>query len=86
MFGCRKHATAAAIILFHSCRTCPAVSALHLFPRSFLPALPKPGHRLDLPPLAGSGDALILAATAAHAGRLLVVVTASAVSLGSASI
>lgn len=55
-----------------------AVSASPLLPRSFLPALPKPGHRLDLPPLAGSGDALILAATAAGAGRLLAVVTASA--------
>jgi len=54
------------------------VSALSLLSRSFLPALPKPGHRVDLPPLAGSGDALMLAATAAHAGRLLVVVTASA--------
>jgi len=54
------------------------VSASPLLPRSFLPALPKPGHRLDLPALAGSGDALTLAATAAGAGRLLGVVTASA--------
>jgi len=51
--------------------------ASSLLPPSFLPALPKPGQRIDLPPLAGSGDALILAASAAS-GRLLVVVTASA--------
>ncbi|MDR2839542.1 MAG: transcription-repair coupling factor, partial [Azonexus sp.] len=52
--------------------------AAPLLPPSFLPALPKPGHRLDLPSLAGSGDALILAETATRAGRLLAVVTATA--------
>ncbi|MCX7168649.1 MAG: transcription-repair coupling factor [Rhodocyclales bacterium] len=41
-----------------------------------LPALPKPGQRLDLPPLAASADALALAQLA-HPGRLLAVVTAS---------
>ncbi|KXB32296.1 transcription-repair coupling factor [Dechloromonas denitrificans] len=44
-----------------------------------LPALPKPGARLDLPPQAGSADALALAELAAQSkGRLLAVVTASA--------
>jgi len=44
-----------------------------------LPALPKPGARIDLPPLAGSADALALAELAAQSkGRLLAVVTASA--------
>ena len=41
--------------------------------------LPKPGNRVDLPPLAGSSDALALAELAAgNAGKLLAVVTASA--------
>ncbi len=44
-----------------------------------LPALPKPGARVDLPPLAGSADALALAELAGrNKGRTLVVVTASA--------
>ena len=44
-----------------------------------LPALPKPGNRIDLPLLAGSADALALAEIAArHPGKLLAVVTASA--------
>ncbi|MBS1142726.1 MAG: mfd [Proteobacteria bacterium] len=43
------------------------------------PALPKAGNRIDLPGLAGSSDALALAETAAaHPGKLLAVVTASA--------
>ena len=43
-----------------------------------LPAAPKPGARLDLPPLHGSADALALAGLAKeNAGRLLAVVTAS---------
>ena len=41
-----------------------------------LPALPKPGQRLDLPPLAASADALALAQLA-RPGSLLAVVTAS---------
>ena len=41
-----------------------------------LPALPKPGQRLDLPPLAPSADALALAQLAQH-GRTLAVITAS---------
>ena len=41
-----------------------------------LPALPKPGQRLDLPPLAASADALALAQLA-RPGTLLAVVTAS---------
>ncbi len=42
-------------------------------------ALPKPGARIDLPPLAGSADALALAELAdRNRGRLLAVVTASA--------
>ncbi len=41
-----------------------------------LPALPKPGHRLDLPSLAASADALALAQLA-RPGQLLTVVTAS---------
>jgi transcription-repair coupling factor (superfamily II helicase) len=41
-----------------------------------LPALPKPGQRLDLPPLSASADALALAQLA-RPGRLLAVVTAS---------
>ena len=41
-----------------------------------LPALPKPGQRLDLPPLAASADALALAQFA-RPGRLLAIVTAS---------
>ncbi len=44
-----------------------------------LPALPKAGARIDLPPLAGSADALALAELAGgNPGRLLAVVTASA--------
>ncbi len=44
-----------------------------------LPALPKPGNRIDLPLLAGSADALALAEIATrHPGKLLAVVTASA--------
>ena len=44
-----------------------------------LPALPKPGARVDLPLLAGSADALALAELAGQSkGRLLAVVTASA--------
>ena len=44
-----------------------------------LPSIPKPGQRLDLPPFAGSSDALVLADIATrHPGRLLVVITASA--------
>ncbi|HEX6735151.1 MAG TPA: transcription-repair coupling factor [Azonexus sp.] len=44
-----------------------------------LPALPRPGVRVDLPLLAGSADALALAELAGHSkGRLLAVVTASA--------
>jgi transcription-repair coupling factor (superfamily II helicase) len=44
-----------------------------------LPALPKPGARIDLPPLAGSADALALAELAArNKGRTLAVITASA--------
>ena len=55
------------------------MSAAPLLPRSFLQALPKPGHRIDLPPLAGSGDALTLAEIATNGGgQLLAVVTASA--------
>ena len=41
-----------------------------------LPALPKPGQRLDLPPLAASADALALTQLA-RPGTLLAVVTAS---------
>jgi transcription-repair coupling factor (superfamily II helicase) len=41
-----------------------------------LPALPKPGARLDLPALAGSADALVLAQLAGG-GRMLAVVTAN---------
>jgi transcription-repair coupling factor (superfamily II helicase) len=41
-----------------------------------LPAPPKPGQRIDLPPLAASADALALAQLA-RPGRLLAVVTAS---------
>jgi len=41
-----------------------------------LPALPKPGQRLDLPPLAASADALALAQLA-RPGRVLAVVSAS---------
>ena len=41
-----------------------------------LPALPKPGQRFDLPPLAASADALALAQLA-RPGKLLAVVTAS---------
>ena len=41
-----------------------------------LPAAPKPGQRLDLPPLAASADALAMAQLA-QPGRLLAVVTAS---------
>jgi transcription-repair coupling factor (superfamily II helicase) len=41
-----------------------------------LPALPKPGQRLDLPPLSASADALALAQLA-QPGRLLAAVTAS---------
>jgi transcription-repair coupling factor (superfamily II helicase) len=41
-----------------------------------LPALPKPGQRLDLPPLAASADSLALAQLA-RPGSLLAVVTAS---------
>ncbi len=44
-----------------------------------LPSLPKPGARLDLPPLAGSADALALAELAGrNTGRTLAVVAASA--------
>ncbi len=44
-----------------------------------LPALPKAGSRIDLPSLAGSADALALAQlAAAHPGRTLAVVSASA--------
>lgn len=44
-----------------------------------LPALPKPGARIDLPPLAGSADALAIAELSTrNKGRLLAVVTASA--------
>ncbi len=44
-----------------------------------LPALPKPGARIDLPLLAGSADALALAELAARSkGRTLAVITASA--------
>ena len=45
-----------------------------LFPS--LPATPKPGTRLDLPPLAGSADALAIAELAGS-GKLLAVVAAS---------
>jgi transcription-repair coupling factor (superfamily II helicase) len=41
-----------------------------------LPALPKPGQRIDLPPLSASADALALARLARR-GQLLAVVTAS---------
>ncbi|MCX7148287.1 MAG: transcription-repair coupling factor [Rhodocyclales bacterium] len=41
-----------------------------------LPAPPKPGQRLDLPPLAASADALALAQLARH-GQLLAIITAS---------
>ncbi|KAB2912107.1 MAG: transcription-repair coupling factor [Dechloromonas sp.] len=54
------------------------VSAAPLLPPTFRQTLPKPGLRLDLPPLAGSGDALTLAEVAAAGKRLLAVVTASA--------
>ncbi|WP_306603545.1 transcription-repair coupling factor [Azonexus sp.] len=50
-------------------------------PQPLLPlaALPKPGARIDLPPLTGSADALALAEIARHSkARMLVVVTASA--------
>jgi transcription-repair coupling factor (superfamily II helicase) len=44
-----------------------------------IPALPKPGARIDLPPLTGAADALALAEIARHSkARMLVVVTASA--------
>ncbi|MBU3697319.1 transcription-repair coupling factor, partial [Dechloromonas sp.] len=44
-----------------------------------LPSLPKPGLRVDLPPLPGAADALALVELAAgNRGRLLAVVTASA--------
>ncbi len=44
-----------------------------------LPALPKPGSRIDLPGLAGSADALQLAeAASGHPGKLLAAMTASA--------
>ncbi|MDD2740779.1 MAG: transcription-repair coupling factor [Rhodocyclaceae bacterium] len=44
-----------------------------------LVALPKPGARIDIPPLAGSGDALALAELAQqNKGRTLAVITASA--------
>ncbi|HZX32370.1 MAG TPA: hypothetical protein VFF03_13545, partial [Rhodocyclaceae bacterium] len=42
-----------------------------------LPALPKPEQRIDLPPLAGSADALALARLATP-GRPLAVITATA--------
>lgn len=52
------------------------MSTDHLIP---IPALPKPGARSDLPALAGSADALILAELAQNnPGRLLAVTTASA--------
>ena len=51
-------------------------AASPLFPTT---ALPKAGARLDLPPLAGSADALALAEIATrHPGQLLAVVTANA--------
>ncbi len=44
-----------------------------------LPALPKPGQRIDLPALTGSADALALASlVTAHPGRLLAVMTENA--------
>jgi transcription-repair coupling factor (superfamily II helicase) len=58
-------------------RTRIAVSASQ--PLLPLPALPRAGARIDLPPLAGSADALALAEIAGRsAGKLLAVVTASA--------
>ncbi|KAF4513728.1 UNVERIFIED_CONTAM: hypothetical protein B566_EDAN011647 [Ephemera danica] len=61
----------------HPGRIRPAVFPLS--PPLSLPALPKPGARIDLPPLAGSADALALAGLATrHPGKLLAVVTASA--------
>ncbi|MDD2884994.1 MAG: transcription-repair coupling factor [Dechloromonas sp.] len=52
------------------------MSAIHLLS---LPALPKPGSRLDLPVSTGSSDALTLAELACqNPGRLLAVVSASA--------
>jgi transcription-repair coupling factor (superfamily II helicase) len=59
----------------------PSLSCLNVSakPLLSLPALPKPGARIDLPLLAGSADALALAEIASHnKGRLLAVVTASA--------
>jgi transcription-repair coupling factor (superfamily II helicase) len=47
-----------------------------LIPLLSLPALPKPGQRLDLPPLAASADALALAQLA-RPGRVLAVVSAA---------
>ncbi|ENO87896.1 transcription-repair coupling factor [Thauera linaloolentis] len=44
-----------------------------LLPRLAARPLPKPGMRLELPPFAGSADALAVAALAARAGRLLVI-------------
>jgi transcription-repair coupling factor (superfamily II helicase) len=54
--------------------TSPPPALLPLLPQ--LPALPKPGARLDLPALAGSADALALAQLAGG-GRMLAVVTAN---------
>ncbi len=54
----------------------PHVSTVPLIP---IHALPKPGARIDLPPLAGSADALVLAELAQqNKGRLLALVAASA--------
>ena len=49
---------------------------MSLLPLSLALAAPKPGARLDLPPLAGSADALAVAQLAGD-GRLLTVIAAS---------
>jgi transcription-repair coupling factor (superfamily II helicase) len=66
-----------------SYNSCPAMPYRDLVPNSSnllpLPALPKPGARLDVPSLAGSSDALALAEIAGrNPGKLLAVITASA--------
>ena len=66
-----------AIIPAPPCCACATVSATKSL--LSLPALPKPGARIDLPALSGSSDALALAELARHSkGRTLAVVTASA--------
>ena len=74
-----KRPSAAAIIHPPLPPYLPPVPAAPLLPSPFHKPLPKAGNRLDLPPLAGSADALSLAEIAAgNTGTLLAVVTASA--------